>query len=219
MLIDLDPQANATSGLGLEKEKGASIYSALLNESDARTLTKSTKKKRLHAIPSELDLAGCEITIARIDNYLHCLKNALQPIVAENEYDYILLDCPPSLGILFMNALYAAHSILIPIQAEYLALEGLSVMLNIIEQVRTAGNSCLAIDGIVLTMYDMRTNLARQVREEVKRHFSDFLYKTFIPRSVRLSEAPSHGMPITEYAPHSKGAMAYRHLAKEFLRR
>jgi chromosome partitioning protein len=219
LLVDLDPQANATSAIGLEKEEGASIYPALLGEEDARTLIKPTSIKRLHIIPSELDLAGCEVAIARMDNYLHCLKNALRPIAEQDQYDFILLDCPPSLGILFMNALYTADSIIIPIQAEYLALEGLSVMLNIIEKVRTAGNSDLAIEGIVLTMYDVRTNLAQQVAAEVSRHFGDRLYKTLIPRSVRLSEAPSHGQPITKYAPLSKGALAYRRLAKEFLRR
>jgi chromosome partitioning protein len=218
LLIDLDPQANATSGLGLEKEEGASIYPALLGETDARTLIKPTGIKRLHMIPSELDLAGCEVAIARMDNYLHALKTALETVVVQDEYDYILLDCPPSLGILFMNALYTAHSVLIPIQAEYLALEGLSVMLNIIEQVRAAGNPGLEIEGIVLTMYDVRTNLAQQVAGEVRRHFGEKLYQTLIPRSVRLSEAPSYGQPITQYDPRSKGAEAYRRLAKELIR-
>ncbi|MFA6174251.1 MAG: ParA family protein [Kiritimatiellales bacterium] len=219
LLVDLDPQANATSSAGLEKEDGASIYSALLGEADARTLIKPTVTKRLHIIPSELDLAGCEVAIARQDNYLHCLKNALRPIVEQDEYDFILLDCPPSLGILFMNALYAADSIVIPIQAEYLALEGLSVMLRIIEQVRAAGNPNLQIEGIVLTMYDPRTNLAQQVAAEVHKHFGDRLFKTFIPRNIRLSEAPSHGKPIIEYDSGSKGANAYRLLAREFIGR
>jgi chromosome partitioning protein len=219
LLVDLDPQANATSSAGLEKEDGASIYSALLGEVDVRTLIKPTATKRLHVIPSELDLAGCEVAIARMDNYLHCLKNALRPIVEQDEYDFILLDCPPSLGILFMNALYTADSIVIPIQAEYLALEGLSVMLRIIEQVRVAGNPNLQIEGIVLTMYDPRTNLAQQVAAEVHKHFGDRLFKTFIPRNIRLSEAPSHGQPITEYDSASKGANAYRLLAREFLGR
>ncbi len=219
LLVDLDPQANATSSTGLEKEDGASIYSALLGEVDVRTLIKPTTTKRLHVIPSELDLAGCEVAIARMDNYLHCLKTALRPIVEQDEYDFILLDCPPSLGILFMNALYTADSIIIPIQAEYLALEGLSVMLRIIEQVRVAGNPNLQIEGIVLTMYDPRTNLAQQVAAEVHKHFGDRLFKTFIPRNIRLSEAPSHGQPITEYDSASKGANAYRLLAREFLGR
>jgi chromosome partitioning protein len=219
LLIDLDPQANATSALGLAKEEGASIYSALLGEADARTLIKPTATKNLHIIPSELDLAGCEVAIARMDNYLHCLKNALRPVVEQDEYDIILLDCPPSLGILFMNALYSANSIVIPIQAEYLALEGLSVIVNVIEQVRNAGNPGLSIEGIVLTMYDVRTNLAQQVADEVQKHFGNRLYKTFIPRNIRLSEAPSHGQPITEYDTASKGANAYRLLAREFISR
>ena len=219
LLIDLDPQANATSGLGLEKEEGASIYSALLGEADARTLVKPTGIKRLHVIPSELDLAGCEVAIARMDNYLHCLKNALKPVVSQDEYDIILFDCPPSIGILFMNALYAADSVVIPMQAEYLALEGLSVILSLIDQVRTAGNPGLNIEGIVMTMCDLRTNLAQQVVDEVKQHFEGIIYETLIPRTVRLSEAPSYGLPIIQYAPISKGAMAYMKLAKELLKR
>lgn len=219
LLVDLDPQANATSGLGLEKEEGASIYSALLGEADARTLIKPTATKRLHIIPSELDLAGCEVAIARTDNYLHCLKNALQPIVDQDEYDIILFDCPPSIGILFMNALYAAQSVIIPMQTEYLALEGLSVIMNLIGQVRDAGNPGLKIEGIVMTMCDLRTNLAQQVVDEVQKHCGDTIYKTLIPRSVRLSEAPSYGQPINQYAPLSKGAMAYKSLAKEILNR
>jgi len=219
LLIDLDPQANATSGLGLEKEEGASIYAALLSEADARTLVKPTGIKRLHIIPSELDLAGCEVAIARMDNYLHCLKNALQPLIDQNEYDIILFDCPPSIGILFMNALYAADSVIIPMQAEYLALEGLSVILSLINQVREAGNPRLSIEGIVMTMCDLRTNLTQQVIQEVKNHFGDKIYNTLIPRTVRLSEAPSYGQSIIQYAPLSKGATAYRALAKEVLAR
>jgi chromosome partitioning protein len=219
LLIDLDPQANATSGLGLEKEEGASIYAALLGEADARTMVKPTGIKRLHIIPSELDLAGCEIAIARMDNYLHCLKNALQPLIDQDEYDIILFDCPPSIGILFMNALYAADSVIIPMQAEYLALEGLSVIMSLINQVREAGNPRLSIEGIVMTMCDLRTNLTQQVIQEVKNHFGDKIYSTLIPRTVRLSEAPSYGQSIIQYAPLSKGAMAYRALAKEVLAR
>jgi chromosome partitioning protein len=219
LLIDLDPQANATSGLGLEKEEGASIYAALLGEADARTLVKPTGIKRLHIIPSELDLAGCEIAIARMDNYLHCLKNALQPLIDQDEYDIILFDCPPSIGILFMNALYAADSVIIPMQAEYLALEGLSVIMSLINQVREAGNPRLSIEGIVMTMCDLRTNLTQQVIQEVKNHFGDKIYSTLIPRTVRLSEAPSYGQSIIQYAPLSKGSTAYRALAKEVLAR
>ena len=219
LLIDLDPQANATSGLGLEKEEGAIIYSALPGQRDVRTLIKPTETKHLHIIPSELDLAGCEVAIARMDNYLHCLKNALKPIVEQDEYDIILFDCPPSIGILFMNALYASDSVIIPMQAEYLALEGLSVILSLIDQVREAGNPDLAIEGIVMTMCDLRTILAQQVVEEVKKHFEGVVFKTLIPRSVRLSEAPCYGQPIIQYAPSSKGALAYTKLAGELLKR
>ncbi len=219
LLIDLDPQANATSGLGLAKEEGGSIYSALLGEADVRTLVKPTSVKKLHMIPSELDLAGCEVAIARMDNYLHCLKNALRPLVEQDEYDFILFDCPPSIGILFMNALYATDSVVIPMQAEYLALEGLSVILSVINQVRDAGNPNLKIEGIVMTMCDLRTNLAQQVVDEVEKYFGDSIYKTLIPRTVRLSEAPSYGQTITQYAPLSKGATAYKNLAREFLKR
>ncbi len=219
LLIDLDPQANATSGVGLDKEEGASIYAALLGEADARTLIKPTGIKRLHMIPSELDLAGCEVAIARMDNYLHCLKDALKPVIEQGEYDLILFDCPPSIGIIFMNALYAADSVIIPMQAEYLALEGLSVIMSLIDQVHAAGNPDLSIEGIVMTMCDLRTNLAQQVVDEVKNHFGDAIYKTLIPRSVRLSEAPSYGQPVIQYAPLSKGALAYRALAKEVLKR
>lgn len=219
LLIDLDPQANATSGLGLEKEEGASIYAALLGEADIRTLIKPTAVKNLHMIPSELDLVGSEVAIARTDNYLHCLKISLQPIVDQDEYDFILFDCPPSIGILFMNALYAADSVVIPMQAEYLALEGLSVIFSLVDQVRNAGNAGLRIEGIVMTMCDLRTNLAQQVVDEVKKHFGESIYDTLIPRSVRLSEAPSYGQPISQYAPISKGALAYRSLAREFLKR
>ena len=219
LLIDLDPQANATSGVGLEKEEGGSIYAALLGEADVRTLIKPTGTKNLHMIPSELDLAGCEVAIARMDDYLHCLKNAIQPIVDQDEYDYILFDCPPSIGILFMNALYAADSVVVPMQAEYLALEGLSVIFSLIDKVRNAGNPGLNIEGIVMTMCDLRTNLAQQVIDEVKKHFGDQIYQTLIPRSIRLSEAPSYGQPICQYAPLSKGALAYRSLAREFLDR
>ena len=219
LLVDLDPQANATSGVGMEKEEGASIYPALLGEADARMQIKPTGIKRLHIIPSELDLAGCEVAIARMDNYLHCLKDALKPVVDQDEYDYILFDCPPSIGILFMNALYAADSVIIPMQAEYLALEGLSVILSLINQVREAGNPKLTVEGIVMTMCDLRTNLAQQVVDEVKNHFGDVIYETLIPRTVRLSEAPSYGQPTIQYAPISKGSMAYMKLAKEVLSR
>ena len=219
LLIDLDPQANATSGLGIEKGSGASIFSALLGESDCMGLIKETGIKHLDIIPSELDLAGAEISIARRDDYLHRLKEALTPVVDRGIYDYIILDCPPSLGILFMNALNVAHEVIIPIQCEYLALEGLGVMVDIVNKIRDAGNPDLHISGILMTMFNASTNLSQQVVQEVVNHFSDRVFETLIPRNVRLSEAPSYGKPIIEYDRHCVGATAYRNLAKEFIKR
>ncbi|WP_372846947.1 ParA family protein [Pontiella sp.] len=219
LLVDLDPQANATSGLGLEKGFGSSIFPALLGETDAQGLIKETGIKNLDIIPSELDLAGAEIAIARRDDYLHRLQEAMDPVIESGVYDYIILDCPPSLGILFMNALNIAHEVIIPIQCEYLALEGLGVMVDIVNQISEAGNPNLHISGILMTMYNVSTNLSQQVVQEVVKHFGDRVYETLIPRNVRLSEAPSFGQPIIEYDPHCVGAAAYRNLAKEFLKR
>ena len=219
LLIDLDPQANATSGLGLEKGFGASIFPALLGDTPCSELIKETGIKHLDIIPSELDLAGAEIAIARRDDYLHRLKEAIEPLVDSGVYDYIILDCPPSLGILFMNALNVAHEVIIPIQCEYLALEGLGVMVDIVNQIRDAGNPRLHISGILMTMYNVSTNLSQQVVQEVVKHFGDRVFETLIPRNVRLSEAPSYGKPIIEYDRHCVGSAAYRNLAKEFIKR
>jgi len=219
LLIDLDPQANTTSGLGLEKGFGASIFPALLGETACLDLIKETGIKNLDIIPSELDLAGAEIAIARHDDYLHRLKEAIEPVVAAGKYHYIVLDCPPSLGILFMNALNIADEVIIPLQCEYLALEGLGVMVDIVNQIRDAGNPRLHISGILMTMYNMSTNLSQQVVAEVIKHFGDRVFDTLIPRNVRLSEAPSYGKPITKYDPLCVGAAAYRNLAKEFIKR
>jgi len=176
--------------------------------------------KRLDLIPSELDLAGAEVDIARQEHYLHCFQKALAPLLAEDRYDYIFIDCPPSLGILTSNALTAAHAMIIPVQCEYLALEGLSMITRMIEQLRTGGaNPGLTLDGIVMTMFDGRTRLSLQVIEEVRKHFGERVYTTFIPRTVRLSEAPSFGQPIMLYDPRGTGAQAYQALAKEFMRR
>ena len=218
-MVDLDPQANATGGLGLEKGFGLSIFPALLEESDAVELVKETGVKNLDIIPSELDLAGAEIAIARCDDYLHRLKKAMDPIIKSGRYDFIILDCPPSLGILFMNALNIADEVIIPIQCEYLALEGLGVMVDIVDQIRDAGNPNLHIGGILMTMYNVSTNLSQQVVQEVVKHFGDRVFETLIPRNVRLSEAPSYGKPIIEYDKHCVGAAAYRNLAKEFIKR
>ena len=218
LLIDLDPQANATSSFGIEKREGGSIYRALLGDMRAQELIVPTAVEHLDLIPSEVDLAGAEIDIARADRYLHRFAEALVPLLAADHHDVILVDCPPSLGILTMNALCAADSILIPIQSEYFALEGLTVIERVISQLRASGaNPRLEIEGIVMTMYDGRTNLAQQVVAEVVKHFGEKVYETLIPRSVRLSEAPSYGQPIIMYDPHSSGAKAYLALAKEFL--
>ena len=220
LIVDFDAQANATSGLGLEKTEGQSLYGVLLGEGKAEDFIKPTAVKRLDLIPAEVNLAGAEIDVARLDRYLHRLSDALAPLVAADRYDYIFLDCPPSLGILTMNALTAADSILLPIQCEYYALEGLSVMIRLVEQVREGGaNPKLQIEGIVMTMFDQRTNLSNQVVQQVVEHFSDKVYQTVIPRSVRLSEAPSYGQPVLVYDRNCTGTAAYRALAREFMKR
>ncbi|MCK5528269.1 MAG: ParA family protein [Kiritimatiellae bacterium] len=220
LVIDLDPQSNATSGLGLPKQEGTSIYNALIENSSAFDLIQKSVAENVDIIPSELDLAGAEIDVARMDNYLHCVRNAILPISEKGIYDFILIDCPPSLGILTMNALTVAHSFIAPIQCEYYALEGLSVISSMITKLHDSGvNPELEIEGILMTMYDSRNNLSSQVVEEVRAHFEDKLYTTVIPRNVRLSEAPSYGIPIIQYDARSKGAAAYRQLALEFVKR
>lgn len=220
LIIDLDPQGNATSGVGLEKAEGGSIYLALLGEEDPAEKIVPTDWDNLQVIPSELDLAGAEIDVARSDHYLTALRNAVEGIKASSRFDYVFIDCPPSIGILTMNALTASHSILIPFQCEYFALEGISSINKVIRDIRNSGtNPSLHIEGIVLTMFDKRTNLAHQVEEEVRGYFKDFVYDTKIPRSIRLSEAPSHGLPVIHYDYMSAGAVAYRSLAQEFILR
>jgi chromosome partitioning protein len=220
LLVDLDPQANATSGLGLDKKEGMSIYSALLGEGALIDLIQPTSQERLDLIASEVDLAGAEIDIARADRYLHRVQTAMLPLRTADRYDYIFIDCPPSLGVLTMNALTASQGVLIPIQCEYYALEGLSVMVQLVKRLRESGaNPELTIEGIVMTMYDGRTNLSQQVVQEVSTHFGNKLFETLIPRSVRLSEAPSHGQSIIAYDKNCTGAAAYRQLAREFLKR
>lgn len=220
LIIDLDPQANATSGLGMEKTPGASLYRVVLGESPLTDHIQQTAIKRLDIITGEVDLAGAEIDVARGDHYLHRVKEALTDLPASAGYDFVLLDCPPSLGILTMNAFCAADSLLIPIQCEYYALEGLSVITNLVDRLRSSGaNQHLEIEGILMTMYDRRTNLSQQVTEEVQRHFPEKLYKTTIPRTVRLAEAPSHGLPIMAYDRNSTGTIAYEEFTREFLAR
>jgi chromosome partitioning protein len=220
LLIDLDPQANATGGLGIEKKEGQSIYRVLLGDGRLEHLILRTPIDRLDIVPSELDLAGSEIDVARSDRYLHRFAEAVAPVSSAGRYDYIFVDCPPSLGILTMNALIAAQSILIPLQCEYYALEGLSVITRLVQQLHDSGeNPALQVEGIVMTMYDMRTNLSQQVVQEVVSHFGGKVYETLIPRSIRLSEAPSFGKPIILYDKHCAGSAAYRQFALEFLHR
>ncbi|MEI6563492.1 MAG: ParA family protein [bacterium] len=220
LLIDLDPQANTTSGLGIQPKPGCSVYEALLGHGNLADKVQPTQVENLSMIPSEVDLAGAEVDVARLDRYLHRFKEALDPFLASAPYDVVIVDCPPSLGILTMNALTAVQSVIIPLQCEYYALEGLSVITRLINHLRESGaNPLLKVEGIVLTMFDGRTNLAQQVADEVRNHFSDKVYQAVIPRNIRISEAPSHGLPVTLYDGKSSGADAYRALAKEFLNR
>ena len=220
LVVDLDPQANTTSGLGLTPSPGSSLYRPLLGDHAASQLIQSTVVEGLDMIPSELDLAGAEVDIARTESYLHCFRNTLAPIVASGLYRFILIDCPPSLGILTMNALTAADSMIVPMQCEYYALEGLSVISRLVSQLRQSGaNTSLEIEGLLMTMYDGRTKLSSDVVREVNRHFPEKIYNTVIPRNVRLGEAPSFGKPVIQYDASSSGASAYRALAEEFLDR
>ena len=220
LVIDLDPQTNATSGLGVAPEDGTSMYAAMLSGVDVLGLIRRTPIERVDLIPSELDLAGGEIEIARQDGYLHSFRRAIAPLLDSASYDFILIDCPPSLGILTANALAAAHSVLIPVQCEYFALEGLSKITRLIQKLRDSqANAGIEIEGIVMTMFDGRVNLSSDVIKEVSKFFGEAVFNTVIPRNVRLSEAPSFGKPAVLYDPDSTGARAYRALAEEFLKR
>jgi len=220
LLIDLDPQANATSSFGLQELEGESLYGALLGESSISEKILPTRLDGMFMIPADLDLAGAEIEIARAKNHLTRLQETLRPLRADDTFDYVLLDCPPSLGILMTNALAAADELIAPIQCEFFALEGLVKIVRVVEQVRNSGaNDDIELTGIVMTMYDGRTNLSAQVVAEVRTHFAERVYETLIPRTVRLSEAPSFGKSIFEYAPNGIGARAYSGLADEFVRR
>lgn len=221
LLIDLDPQANAGSGLGVESSEGASLYGPLLDDgTKARDKIQQTEIRNLDIIPSEIDLAGAEVDLARKEFYLHSLKTLLDPLLEKSKYEHIFIDCPPSLGILTMNALTAAHALIVPSQCEYLALEGLSVITRLVRQLQANNaNPGLELEGIVMTMFDGRTKLAMQVVEEVRKHFGDCVFETMIPRNIRVSEAPSFGKPVVIYDRNSTGAEAYRALAREYMRR
>ncbi|MEX0321854.1 MAG: ParA family protein [Puniceicoccaceae bacterium] len=220
LLIDLDPQANATSGLGFEKTPGSSVYGPLHGDSTLEEKVQETRTKNLYLIPSEVDMAALEIELSQQENYLTKLRDLLTPLHEANTYKAIILDCPPALGMISMNALAAADYLLIALQCEYLALEGLGQILSVVDQLRDAGvNPDLAVGGILMTMFDVRTNLSRQVVEEVRTHFPDKIFDTVIPRSIRLGEAPSYGQTIFEYDKNSACAVAYKMLAKEVLKR
>lgn len=216
LLIDADPQGNASSGLGIDKDMEFSTYDILVNETEMEKAVKATMVKNLKICPSNISLAGAEVELVSMMSREQRLKEKLEEV--REKYDYILIDCPPSLGLITLNAFTASDSVLIPVQCEYFALEGLGQLLNTIDLVRRHLNKEFKIEGALLTMYDMRTNLSNQVVKEVKKYFADKVYKTVIPRNVKLSEAPSYGMPITEYDPRSKGAKSYIKFTKEFLK-
>src|SRR5207247_2112242 len=217
LLVDPDPQANATSSFGLQAIEQTSLYEPLLGEASITERIFPTEREALFIVPADLDLAGAEVEIARMPNHLTRLAETLKPLHADETFDFVFLDCPPSLGILMSNALAAADELLTPIQCEYFALEGLVKIVRLIEQVLDSGaNQRLELGGIVMTMFDARTKLSQQVVEDVRKHFGERVYETVIPRSVRLSEAPSFGKSILEYAPGGPAAQAYRALAREF---
>lgn len=216
LLVDIDPQGNTTSGIGINKADVAHcIYDVLINEIHPKEAILDTAIENLKIIPATIQLAGAEIELVPTISREVRLKKSLQLI--QHEFDYILIDCPPSLGILTVNSLTASHSVIIPIQCEYYALEGLSQLLNTVRLVQKHLNTSLQIEGVLLTMFDARTNLGIQVIEEVKKYFQQKVYRTIIPRNVRLSEAPSHGQAIITYDPRSKGAEVYLELAKEVI--
>lgn len=216
LLIDIDPQGNATSGLGIDKNAvKTSIYDVIINDVDIEETLVPTKIKNLMVSPSNINLAGAEVELVTVISREMRLKTALEEIV--DKFDFIMIDCPPSLGLLTLNALTAANTILVPIQCEYYALEGLSQLMNTVKIVQKHLNRNLRVEGVVLTMFDARTNLSIQVVDEVKKYFGNKVYRTIIPRNVRLSEAPSYGLPIILYDEKSKGAECYMELAEEVI--
>lgn len=216
LLIDADPQGNATSGLGVTKEVEFSVYDVLVNDTTMDETIQETNIKNLKVCPSNINLAGAEVELVSMMSREQRLKDKIEEM--KTEFDYVLIDCPPSLGLITLNAFTASNSILIPVQCEYYALEGLGQLLNTINLVKKHLNKSLEIEGALLTMYDIRTNLSNQVVKEVKKYFENKVYKTAIPRNVRISEAPSYGMPVTIFDAHSKGAKSYEKFAREFLK-
>lgn len=216
MLIDADTQGNATSGLGIDKNVEKSLYNVLIDEISVLDTLQDTCVKTLKVCPSNVNLAGAEVELVPAMSREYRLKEKLDEV--RDQFDFIIIDCPPSLGLITLNSFTAADSVLIPVQCEYYALEGLGQLINTINLVKRHLNKNLEIEGALLTMYDIRTNLSNQVVREVKKYFEDKVYKTVIPRNIKLSEAPSYGMPITLYDPKSKGARAYEKLAREILK-
>lgn len=220
LLLDIDSQANATSGLGLEKTEGASAYGPLLGEGLLSDKIQKTSYEHLSIIPSEMDLCGAELELAGLENHLHRVRMALEPIRNSGQFELIIIDCAPSLAVLTLNAFAAADSLLIPLQCEYYALEGISMIHRVVGQLRESGvNPNLDILGVVMTMFDARTRLSQQVVEEVRKHFGEKVFDTVIPRTTRLAEAPSHGKPIIHYDKYSAGAAAYEVLTQEIIKR
>jgi chromosome partitioning protein len=220
LLIDLDPQANATSGLGIAQEDGGSLYPCLISDVPVSDVIRSTRMPNLSIIRSHQELAGCEVELAQGGNHLTRLRDVLNPLRTSGHFDAVIIDCPPSLGVLMTGALAAADELLVPIQCEYFGLEGLSKIVQIVQQIRESGaNPNLALEGIVMTMFDSRMNLSQQVVSDVRNYFAGVVYDTIIPRTIRLGEAPSFGKSIIEYEPNGRGATAYQSLAAEFLQR
>ncbi len=217
LVVDLDPQAHATLGLGLEKTPGISMYTVLLGEKSIADVIQPTKWTNLNVIPSEVDLAGAELEFSMRDDRLEMIRNALAPVKDSGAFDYIILDCPPSLGIVMTSSLVAADGVLIPIQAEFLAMDGLALITSSIDRIRASVNPNLELNGIVFTMVNSQAKLTQDVIEEVRNHFGEKTYETFIPRNVRVSEAPSMGTPVVFLDPRSKGAEAYKAFAWEFM--
>ena len=217
LMIDADPQGNASSGVGIERENiELSVYDILINDVTMNEVVKKTNVKNLSICPSNINLAGAEVELVSMMSREHRLKEKID--LVKDDYDFIIIDCPPSLGLITLNAFTASDSVLIPVQCEYYALEGLGQLLNTISLVKKHLNKDIEIEGALLTMYDIRTNLSNQVVKEVKKYFNEKVYKNVIPRNVKLSEAPSYGMPISMYDPRSKGAKSYEKFVKEFLK-
>ena len=220
LLVDIDPQANATSGVGIEKREGGSLYRPLLGDGSLQEKIVSTTYSNLDIIPSETDLCGAELEIARLDNHLARLANLIKPISETNQYDVILIDCPPSFGLITLNAFASSDGILVPLQCEYYALEGISTLTKVVDDLRDAGfNPRIHIFGILMTMFDSRTNLSHSVVEDVRNFFGSIVFETVIPRTTRLAEAPSFGKPILYYDRYNPASAAYQVLAQEFIER